>query len=158
MAFRLVDNLVAALPSNWSESYAAVAVHNGFFSVPLGSLTPLTAASFAGAGSDAFGPLVFLEISVGGETLAPNARLTSVPFALVGGSGGTAGPTGAAGATGLQGPVRPTGVVGPTGPTGGIAGNTGPTGATGETGPTGPTGTGGDGGDGGVGGTGGLSP
>ena len=170
MAFRLVDSAASgsALPSGWSETHNPVNVRNGFFTVVLGSAgSPITAATFAGATSDAFGPSVYLEITVNGETLAPNARLTSVPFAFTSADGGTPGPTGPAGPSGSTGAMGatgtagqagatgPTGPVGPTGPDGGATG-AGPTGATGATGLGGAGGAGGAGGIGGTGGAGGI--
>jgi hypothetical protein len=148
MTFRLVDDHGNDLAPAWTESHPSVPVHNGFFAVALGSATTLDPATFSGAPVDVFGPLVFLEITVNGETLSPNARLTSVPFALLSGNPGTPGPTGAQGATGAIGPTGPTGPSpSPTGATGatGLTGPTGPgptgaTGSTGFTGPTGPTG------------------
>jgi hypothetical protein len=148
MSFRLVDSAASgsALPSGWSETHNPVNVRNGFFTVVLGSGgSPITAATFAGATSDVFGPSVYLEITVNGETLAPNARLTSVPFAFASASGGATGPTGPAGLSGSTGAMGPTGAAGPagaTGPTGpgGGATGSGPTGATGSTGATGPIG------------------
>jgi hypothetical protein len=99
MAFRIVDAGGSSL--GWSESHAGVLVSNGFFSVTLGSGTPLTQALFLGPPVDAFGPVRFLEVSVGGETLSPNIRLASAAWAIVAPAGPTArteraptGPTG----------------------------------------------------------------
>jgi len=182
MTFRLVDGSGAPLPAGtpWVETHGSVAVVNGFFTVQLGSVTPLDASMLTGAPTDAFGPARFLEISVGGETLSPNIRITSAAFAIVG-TVGPAGPTGSIGATGQPGPAGPTGptgssslggsggtgapgVSGPTGPTGatgplGGSGGTGAPGATGVTGPTGATGPpGGSGGTGAPGATGVTGP
>ena len=135
MAFRIVDAGGASL--GWSESHAGVLVSNGFFSVTLGSSTPLTQALFLGPPVDAFGPVRFLEVSVGGETLSPNIRLASAAWAIV----APAGPTGPAGADGTSGPIGPTGatgpagVTGPTGPTGPAAGPQGIQGVQGVQGP-----------------------
>lgn len=149
MGFRLVDASGAAL--GWAETQAGIVVNNGFFSVLLGKVTPLSAALFQGPPVDAYGPQRFLEVTVGGETLAPNARIVSAAWAIatpVGptGAAGTSvpGPTGAQGAvgptgssgSGPTGAAGPTGVTGPAGPSG-----SGPTGAQGPTGTTGPTGT-----------------
>jgi hypothetical protein len=75
MAFALWDapsggNLV------WGpESYAAVPVSEGLFSVGLGSLTP------GGIPTSAWSGDRYLEITVGGETLAPRELIRSVPIA-----------------------------------------------------------------------------
>lgn len=154
MGFRIVD--AGGAPLGWAEAQPGVVVNNGFFSVLLGRFTPLTAAVFQGPPADAYGPVRFLEVTVDGETLAPNIRIVSAAWAIA----TTAGPTGAAGATGptgaggtgtpgptgAAGPTGPRGVTGPTGTAGvGTAGPTGPTGPQGNagigpTGPTGPTG------------------
>jgi len=148
-------------PSAWSESQT-VAVSNGFFSVLLGSVTPFPADLFLGGTTDAYGPVRFLQVSVGGETLSPNIRIVSAAWAIgtvagptgstgPAGTPGTTGPTGATGPTSIAGATGPLGPTGPTGPTGpasssgptgstGLTGLTGPTGATGATGFTGPTG------------------
>jgi len=130
MGFRLVDASGAAL--GWAETQAGVVVNNGFFSVLLGKVTPLSAALFQGPPVDAYGPQRFLEVTIGGETLAPNARIVSAAWAIA----TPIGPTGAAG-TSLPGP---TGAQGPAGPTG--SSGSGPTGAQGPGGATGPTGSG----------------
>lgn len=129
MSFRLVDAGGGSL--GWDESHPGVMVSNGFFSVTLGSNTPLTQALFLGPPTDAFGPVRFLEVTVGGETLSPNVRIASAAWAIV----APVGPTGPAGSTGLTGPQ---GAMGATGATGA----TGPAGSTGPTGPTGPAGPG----------------
>jgi len=118
MGFRIVDAGGGSL--GWSETHAGVLVSNGFFSVTLGSNTPLTQALFLGPPVDALGPVRFLEVTVGGETLSPNIRLASAAWAIV----APVGPTGPPGASGSTGPIGPTG----------------PVGADGATGPTGPTG------------------
>jgi len=133
MGFRLVDASGAAL--GWAETQAGVVVNNGFFSVLLGKVTPLSAALFQGPPVDAYGPQRFLEVTVGGETLAPNARIVSAAWAIA----TPVGPTGAAG-TSVPGPTGAQGLVGPTGSSG--AGPTGAAGPTGVTGPAGPSGSG----------------
>jgi hypothetical protein len=141
MAFRIVDGSGGALPTPWAETQTGIIVNNGFFAVLLGKVTPLSAAIFQGPPADAYGPARFLEVTVGGETLAPNIRIVSAAWAIA----TTAGPTGAAGAPGASGPPGPPGPAGPTGTQGGV-GTTGPTGPTGPNpfGPTGPTGLTGD--------------
>ena len=142
MTFKLVNAAGASLPSGnpWVESHPNVAVADGFFVVPLGSVTSLTANIFTDAPTDAFGKAIFVEITVDGETLSPNMRLTSAAYALSGagqkGETGETGPTGPSG--GEKGAMGATGATGATGP----PGAEGPTGATGAgaTGPTGPTG------------------
>ena len=57
------------------ESYAAVPVSDGLFSVGLGSLTP------GGIPTSAWEGDRYLEITVGGETLAPRELIRSVPVA-----------------------------------------------------------------------------
>ena len=135
MSFRIVDGNGAALPLPWAETQAGIIVNNGFFSVLLGKVTPLSAALFQGPPADSFGPVRFLEVTVGGETLTPNIRVVSAAWAIA----TTAGPAGSAGPTGPQGG---SGNAGPTGPQGGSgnAGPTGPMGPTGQSGPTGPQG------------------
>ena len=172
MTFKLVNAAGASLPSGnpWVESHPSVAVADGFFVVPLGSVTSLTANIFNDAPTDAYGKAIFVEITVDGETLSPNMRLTSAAYTLSGagqkGEIGATGPTGPSGgekgemgATGATGATGPTGAEGPVGPKGeigemgakgelgskGVPGVTGPQGATGPTGagatgPTGPTG------------------
>ncbi|MBK8740725.1 MAG: hypothetical protein IPM02_14915 [Betaproteobacteria bacterium] len=120
MSFRIVDGNGAALPLPWAETQAGIIVNNGFFSVLLGKVTPLSAALFQGPPTDSFGPVRFLEVTVGGETLAPNIRIVSAAWAIA----TTAGPAGSTGPTGPQGG---SGNAGPTGPQGG-SGNAGPTG------------------------------
>jgi hypothetical protein len=176
MGFRIVDAGGASL--GWAETQAGIVVNNGFFSVLLGKVTALTAALFQGPPVDAYGPVRFLEVTVGGETLSPNIRIVSAAWALAttAGPAGSTGPTGAAGSTGTAGPKGDTGNPGVTGPTGPIGqGTTGPkgdtgvtgpagqgaTGARGDTGPTGPTGqgtTGPKGDTGSLGSTGPLGP
>ena len=139
MTFKLVNAAGASLPSGnpWVEAHPSVEVAAGFFVVPLGSVTSLTANIFTDAPTDTFGKAIFVEITVDGETLSPNMRLTSAAYTLSGagqkGETGETGPTGpsggekgAMGATGATGATGPTGAEGPTGATG--AGATGPTG------------------------------
>lgn len=62
----------------WEETQSGVAVADGFFTVQLGSVTPLAPAVF----SD---PARYLEVRVdtgGGPTTLPRQRLTAVPYAL----------------------------------------------------------------------------
>ncbi|HVT60216.1 MAG TPA: hypothetical protein VHR45_17725 [Thermoanaerobaculia bacterium] len=138
MTFRIVD--AAGNPLGWAETHPAVPLDNGFFSVQLGSITPLTPALFAGPPTDSFGPVRHLEVTIDGETLLPNLRITSAAWAIgtVVGATGPAGPSGTAGVTGPTGPIGATGA-GPTGATG-LGGATGPTGSSGPAGASGPTG------------------
>ncbi len=159
MIFRIMDaeDLGAtALPalSPWTEIHPAVQVKNGFFSVQLGSITPLSSSLFAGPPADDIGPLRFLEVTVDGETLSPNMRIVSSAYSLVAeeasGKRGPTGPKGDKGSKGDTGADGKQGKRGPTGPTGsqgtqGQSGSTGPTGPEGKTGPTGATGASGAG-------------
>lgn len=62
----------------WSESWTGVPLSNGIFSVLLGSNgSPLDPADFQADSS------LYLELEVGGETLAPRQALGSAPFAIV---------------------------------------------------------------------------
>lgn len=45
-------------------------------------MTPFPGGLFTGAPVDAAGPLRFLEVTVNGETLSPNRRIISSPYAL----------------------------------------------------------------------------
>jgi len=88
------------------------------------------------------GNQLWLEVTVGAQTLSPRQPVNSVPVAQFALSG-VIGPSGATGATGPTGPTGAASTVaGPTGATGptGAQGNTGATGATGVTGTTGSTG------------------
>jgi len=140
LAFQIVDAFGSPLPSGtpWQEVFPSVTVTNGFVSVPLGSISPLPPSLFSGPPVDSYGPVRFLEVTVNGETLSPNLRITSAGFAI----SSTPGPTGATGASGPGGATGPAGAFGPTGPTGptGTTGPTGSTSSTGSTGSTGPTG------------------
>lgn len=87
LGFRLYDHSVGGNVL-WSESYPAVEVSKGVFTVFLGSTSPLNAGLF-----DA--DSVWLETSLAGSPLAPRRQVASVPMALratvadsvVGGSG-----------------------------------------------------------------------
>ncbi len=176
MIFRVMnaeDISAIALPilSPWMEIHPAVTVRDGFFSVQLGSVTPLPSGLFVGLPADSTGPLRFLEVTVDGEVLSPNLRIVSSAYSLVAeeakGQPGPTGPQGDSGRDGEQGEIGPTGVPGPTGGTGAIGptGAFGPTGAMGQVGPTGafgPTGAIGEVGPTGVpgpmGGTGAIGP
>ncbi len=152
MGFRIVD--AGGAPLGWAETQGGILVNNGFFAVLLGKVTPLTAAVFQGPPTDTYGPVRFLEVTVNGETLAPNVRIVSAAWAIATTEGptGSTGPTGSQGDKGDRGEKGDTGLAGSTGPTGsagggtgptgpaGLGGSTGPTGFTGSTGSTGPTG------------------
>ncbi len=128
MAFRIVDGTGAPLPSldPWQELHPSVAVQGGFFSVHLGSVTPFPTGLFGSGPTDAFGYEHYLEVTVEGETLSPNLRITGSAFAVQ----GAVGPTGPTGPVGEPGPTGPIGPTGPTGPVGeeGSEGEEGPTG------------------------------
>lgn len=141
MSFRILDG--GSVPV-WTEAHGSVAVNRGIFSVTLGTITALSPSHFSDE-------VRWLEVTINGETLSPNVRITSSAYVIqatagptgptgaVGHTGGT-GPTGATGSTGGTGGTGPTGFRGPTGPTGttGSTGSTGPTGPTGAVGPAGP--------------------
>lgn len=171
MVFRVVDGFNRPLPLSapWQEIHAGVPVNDGYFDIQLGKLTPFPPGLFNGPPKDKYGPARFLQISVEGEAITPNLRITSSFFNQVydpgdkgpagpkgpkgpqgptgptgGGGQGPTGPRGPAGnsGTGITGPAGPTGAQGVTGPQGssGFTGPTGPTGATGSTGAQGPDG------------------
>ncbi len=143
ITFQMVDAAGAGLPASapWQEAHSAVPVVNGFFSVQLGSLVPLTEAMFVGPPTDVFGAVRYMQITVNGEALAPNLRINSAAYVITTpqGTPGATGAQGTAGATGAVGPTGASGVAGSTGSTGsaGAAGVVGPTGAAGSAGPTG---------------------
>ncbi len=150
MSFRIVDaetggvGLPYAPATPWAETHVGVSVLEGIFTVQLGSLTPFPADLLVGPPSDSLGPVRYLEVTIGAETLSPNLRITSAGYAMgttVGPTGeiGPTGPTGAWGESGPTGPMGPTGDRGSTGDNG-IQGPTGPMGPQGPIGPTGPTG------------------
>ena len=147
--------------SLWSETYTSgttgpVAVVEGFYSLPLGSITAFPSTLWDGSTR-------YLQLTVNGEVLSPRQPIQSVAYAIkaegvsnsavtidssgisVGGSP-VVNSSGAwvGSAAGLQGPTGPTGPAGAAGAQGaqGPAGPTGPAanGAAGATGPTGPTG------------------
>lgn len=77
LAFAIYESSSGGSPL-WQESQNSVSVGAGYFTVQLGSVTPLTAAIFDG-------PTRYLQVSVntgsGPETL-PRQRLTAVPYAF----------------------------------------------------------------------------
>jgi hypothetical protein len=146
----------------WTESHS-ITFDQGYFSVQLGSQTPLDAVLD--------GTPLFLGITVGSDAeMTPRASVGSVPYAIVAGdatgdihptsvsvngttvidssgtwvgsSSGLVGPAGPPGADGAVGPAGPPGAPGPIGATGpaGAIGPAGPIGATGPAGPAGPAG------------------
>jgi len=155
MTFRIFDHPTAGAPPAtllWQQGPQDVELVNGFFSVDLENLCE---DIFLGAPTDASGPLRYLEVQVGAETLSPRHRITSAAYSLV----VEPGPTGPTGPVGPNGPTGPAGPTGPTGPSGGSSGPSGPSGPTGGTGPTGPPGgTGPTGGTGPIGPPGGTGP
>jgi len=60
----------------WSENHTSVAVTDGIYNVILGSINPLATGLF----ND--NDLVYLEVEIEGESLAPRQQLTSAPYAL----------------------------------------------------------------------------
>ena len=152
--------------SVWTETQL-VTLDSGYFSVQLGSTSPIPGELFTGAS-------MYLGVTIGTDTeLAPRQALNSVPYAFtannavgditpnsisIGGATvvdstghwigptagieGPAGPAGSAGAEGVAGPTGPTGATGPAGTTGpdGAVGPAGPTGAEGAAGLAGATG------------------
>ncbi|MCK6571487.1 collagen-like protein [Myxococcota bacterium] len=152
----------------WTENYNAVALTEGYYSVLLGSVSPLTPAIVTQGR--------YLQITVNGTDLTPRTQLASVPFALlatsvyggpvvaqsvailvnnvstpvidangrwVGNPTGLVGPQGPAGAVGAQGPAGIQGPQGPAGPQGaqGAQGIQGPAGPVGPQGPAGNNGS-----------------
>jgi Collagen triple helix repeat (20 copies) len=148
----------------WSETQS-VTLDEGYYSVRLGTVTPIDLSVFNGT------TLYYLGVTVeDDEEMEPRQPLVSVPYAFlannvtgditpasvtvggaevinssgewVGPSSGLVGPTGPAGATGPVGPTGPAGATGATGPVGatGARGATGANGSNGATGPTGPAG------------------
>ncbi len=75
--------------SPWGETQS-VQVTDGVFNVLLGSVTDLPEALFEGGPSDDKGPLRFLEVVVGGETLSPRKRIGSAAYAINGHTGSAA--------------------------------------------------------------------
>jgi len=145
----------------WTETYNNTPLVEGYYSVLLGSTTPLTAGVLSQG--------TYLQVSVNGVDLLPRTRLVSVPFALVaqsvvggrvnasdvqvggravidangrwvGDPTGLTGPAGPAGAAGVAGPVGPQGPAGPQGAQG-VAGPAGPQGPIGPAGPAGANGS-----------------
>ncbi len=85
MTFRFFDaatggrQLPAASP--WTETQL-VAVSEGVFNVLLGSVADLPDGLFEGGPADSKGPLLFLEVTVENETLAPRKRVGSAAYAI----------------------------------------------------------------------------
>lgn len=73
MGFKIYDADVGGALL-WSEVHPSVVVDTGLYNVALGSITPLTNVPFSQ-------PL-WLEVSVGAETLSPRRQLTAAPRAL----------------------------------------------------------------------------
>jgi len=76
MEFRIYASALGA-DLLWTETWPAVEVADGMFSVLLGSQVALSPDLFAGSGTR------FLEIVIDGEVLAPRQRVASAPFAAV---------------------------------------------------------------------------
>jgi microcystin-dependent protein len=74
MGFALFDTQ-AATAAVWSEQQS-VALVDGFYSLTLGTETPLSEVQFTGTER-------WLEITVNGNTLSPRARIESIPYALM---------------------------------------------------------------------------
>ena len=154
----------------WTETYNNTVLVEGYYSLLLGTQTPLTPAVVQASR--------YLQITVNGTDLLPRTQFVSVPFALVTASlyggpvvaqnvailvngvstpvidatgrwvgnptglVGPVGPAGPAGAAGVAGIQGPQGPVGPVGPAGaqGIQGLAGPVGPQGVAGPAGAAG------------------
>src|ERR1017187_10023233 len=75
--FKVFDSLAAGnqlhTGNPWSESQT-IAVTNGVFNAEIGSVSPIPYAVFTGTA-------VYLEITIGGETLSPRETLVTSPFA-----------------------------------------------------------------------------
>src|ERR1700722_12168926 len=128
LTFALFDAETGGNQVGTTQSIGQFPVVNGRFTVDL---------DFPGA---FYGTQLWLEVTVGGQTMLPRQAVNTVPVAQYALSG-VMGPTGATGATGPTGSDST--IAGPTGATG-AAGATGATGATGAAstvaGPTGPAG------------------
>ncbi len=135
----------------WTETQASIPIQEGVFNVSLGEINPID-LDFAGS--------LWLEVTIGDETLSPRMPLTSVGQAyhaqdvsdetihprsiaisgygeVISSAGEWMGETtGLIGPTGPQGPIGPQGIQGIAGPTGPV----GPQGIQGDIGPQGPTG------------------
>jgi hypothetical protein len=135
MTFKLFDSPTLFNQVGSTISMSQFPVVNGAFTTDL---------NFPGAFT---GNQLWLEVTIGSQTLSPRQPVNSVPvaqFALSGvvGPAGATGPTGPTGAAStVPGPTGATGASGATGPTGGTGATganstvAGPTGATGATGP-----------------------
>ena len=73
MTFRLYDAATGGTLL-WTETQPTVSVSGGFFSVALGSVTPLPTA---------LNQALYLEVQIGATTLAPRQSINAVPFSLV---------------------------------------------------------------------------
>lgn len=73
MTFRIFGALTGGT-AIWSET-RTVQIQNGIYNVLLGSVNPLDPG-------DLTKPVCYLEVELNAETLAPRARITSVPFAM----------------------------------------------------------------------------
>jgi BclA C-terminal domain/Collagen triple helix repeat (20 copies) len=154
LTFKLFDNVTPGVGNQIGSTITMLQfpVVNGAFTTDL---------DFPGAFT---GHQLWLEVTIGSQTLSPRQPVNSVPVAqyalsgVIGPAGATgatgatgptgadstvAGPAGATGASGATGSVGPTGAQGGTGPQGtqGITGVQGATGAQGSQGVTGPQGT-----------------
>lgn len=74
ITFRLYATPTGGSPL-WTEAHDAVAADDGLVLVDLGTKTPLEASVVAGDS-------LYLEVSVGAETLSPRMTIGSVPFAM----------------------------------------------------------------------------
>lgn len=92
----------------FEETHAGLMAIGGFFSVQIGSVTPLDPTIFQSGGDR------YLGITIIGDSdeLAPRFQIGFVPYAIHALSADTSGPTGP---TGPQGPIGETGPTGPTG-------------------------------------------
>jgi|GEM_PF-4871182 len=157
VVYSIYDTTTASV-AIWTETHT-LTFSKGFFSVDIGTETPLDSAIFDGS-------LRYLGIQIGTDAeMTPRSAIGSVPYAIVAGdvSGdihpesvsigptevideeghwvgdptGLVGPSGPVGPPGPEGPQGPVGQAGPAGAPGPV-GETGPMGPVGPQGPTGP--------------------
>jgi len=74
MSFAIFD-AVSGGSQKWSETQSSVSVNKGIFNALLGSVTPIPDSVFT------INTLRWLELSVGGQTLTPRTRITTVGYA-----------------------------------------------------------------------------
>ena len=74
LVFSLWDDPVAGT-SDWSETYASVAIEGGYYTVVLGSQSPLDAEELDGSAR-------WLQVAVDGQTLSARTPVLSAPYAV----------------------------------------------------------------------------